>query len=92
MIPLKFLKEKKSSFLDFQLVTHKDMTLMKDKFEVIGKLKIKENFNRSGGYDYLSNLERFEDILNDIDRHMEIFRNVKFPIKLLCEINERIIS
>lgn len=53
---------------------------MKDKFEVIGKLKIKENFNRSGGYDYLSNLERFEDILNDIDRHMEIFRNVKFPI------------
>ena len=28
-----------------------------------------------------------EDILNDIDRHMEIFRNVKFPIKLLCEIN-----
>jgi hypothetical protein len=58
---------------------------MKDKFEVIGKLKIKENFNRSGGYDYLSNLERFEDILNDIDRHMEIFRNVKFPIKLLCE-------
>lgn len=71
----------------FKLVTHKDMTLMKDKFEVIGKLKIKENFNRSGGYDYLSNLERFEDILNDIDRHMEIFRNVKFPIKLLCEIN-----
>ncbi|MFS2915753.1 hypothetical protein AAH051_22200, partial [Phocaeicola dorei] len=70
-----------------KLVTHKDMTLMKDKFEVIGKLKIKENFNRSGGYDYLSNLERFEDILNDIDRHMEIFRNVKFPIKLLCEIN-----
>ena len=56
-------------------------------FMIIGKLKIKENFNRSGGYDYLSNLERFEDILNDIDRHMEIFRNVKFPIKLLCEIN-----
>lgn len=56
---------------------------MKDKFEVIGKLKIKENFNRSGGYDYLSNLERFEDILNDIDRHMEIFRNVKFPINFM---------
>ena len=36
------------------------MTLMKDKFEVIGKLKIKENFNRSGGYDYLSNLERLK--------------------------------
>ena len=32
-------------------------------------------------------LSDFEDILNDIDRHMEIFRNVKFPIKLLCEIN-----
>ena len=83
MIPIEIFEGKKEFFFGFpfKLVTHKDMTLMKDKFEVIGKLKIKENFNRSGGYDYLSNLERFEDILNDIDRHMEIFRNVKFSDK-----------
>ena len=60
------------------------MTLMKDKFEVIGKLKIKKTLT---GREVMTiyQILRFEDILNDIDRHMEIFRNVKFPIKLLMK-------
>lgn len=37
---IEILKEKRVLFgFPFKLVTHKDMTLMKDKFEVIGKLK-----------------------------------------------------
>ena len=73
--------------IPYNLVTHKDMTLIKDKFEVVGKLKIKESFKRLGGYGYLSTFEKFEDIFSDIEDFIEVFRYVKFPIKLLCEPN-----
>ncbi|MCD9853413.1 hypothetical protein LUD75_01760 [Epilithonimonas sp. JDS] len=73
--------------IPFEFVTHKDMTYMKDRFEVIGKLKIKENFNRLGGISYLSTFEEFEDFFSDIDHYIEVFMKVKFPVKLLCEID-----
>ncbi|MBV7441702.1 hypothetical protein KRX57_09740 [Weeksellaceae bacterium TAE3-ERU29] len=72
--------------IPFTLVTHKDMTPMKDRFEVIGKLKVKESFNSWGGIHYLSTFEKIEDYFSNLDEETELFRKVKFPIKLLCEI------
>ncbi|MFL9483620.1 hypothetical protein ACI6Q2_12640 [Chitinophagaceae bacterium LWZ2-11] len=72
--------------LSYCLVTHKDIILFKDKFEVIGKLKIKESFKQQGGYGYESSFERFEKIFSDLDKHMQIFGEEKFPVSLLCEL------
>ncbi|MDW8853106.1 hypothetical protein SD960_23605 [Flavobacterium sp. MMLR14_040] len=72
--------------LPYKLVTHRDIISFKDKFEVVGKLKIKESFKKDGGYGYESSFDRFEYIFIDLDRHMEIFREQKYPVTLLCEL------
>ena len=71
----------KETFLE--LLKQKNFT----KITVTEICKISE-INRGTFYlHYYDIHDVLEDILNDIDRHMEIFRNVKFPIKLLFEIN-----
>jgi hypothetical protein len=72
--------------LPYHLVTHKDIISFKDNFEVVGKLKIKESFKHSGGYGYESSFDRFESIFSDLDKHMEIFREQKYPVNLICEL------
>jgi hypothetical protein len=72
--------------LPYHLVTHKDIISFKDNFEVVGKLKIKESFKQSGSYGYESSFDRFEIIFSDLDKHMEIFREQKYPVSLLCEL------
>lgn len=72
--------------LPYKLVTHRDIILFKDKFEVVGKLKIKESFKRDGGYGYEASFDRFENIFIDLDNHMEVFREQKYPVTLLCEL------
>ena len=62
-------------------------TKSKDKFEIIGKLELKNDFNTSGGYGYLSSFEKFEEIFNNIENYIEVFRKVKFPVNILCETN-----
>jgi hypothetical protein len=71
--------------LPYHLVTHKDIISFKDNFEVVGKLKIKESFKQSSGYGYEESFDRFESIFIDLDKHMEIFREQKYPVSLLCE-------
>ena len=72
--------------LPYHLVTHKDIISFKDNFEVVGKLKIKESFKKSCGYGYESSFDRFESIFNDLENHMKIFSEQKYPVTLLCEI------
>ena len=72
--------------LPYHLVTHKDIISFKDNFEVVGKLKIKESFKRSGGYGYESSFDRFESIFIDLDKHMDIFSEQKYPVNLLCDV------
>ncbi|KYG74609.1 hypothetical protein EV198_0909 [Roseivirga ehrenbergii] len=72
--------------LSYHLVTHRDIITFKDKFEVVGKLKIKESFKKDGGYGYESSFDRFESIFDDLDNHMKVFGEQKFPVTLLCEI------
>ena len=69
----------------YYLVTHKDIISFKDKFEVVGKLRIKESFKKSGSYEY-ADFERLESIFNDLDDHMKVFEQRKYPITLLCEL------
>ncbi|MEN2487768.1 hypothetical protein AAYQ05_08190 [Flavobacterium sp. B11] len=71
--------------LCYHLVTHRDIISFKDKFEVIGTLKIKESFKKDGSYGYESSFDRFESIFSDLDNHMKIFREEKYPVSLLCE-------
>jgi hypothetical protein len=71
--------------LSYHLVTHKDIISFKNKFEVVGKLKIKESFKKEGGYGYESSFDRFESIFSDIDNHMKVFGEQKYPVTLLCE-------
>lgn len=72
--------------LPYKLVTHRDIISFKDKFEVVGKLKIKESFKKDGGYGYESSFDKFEDIFIDLDNHMAVFREQKYPVTLLCEL------
>jgi len=72
--------------LPYHLVTHKDIISFKDKFEVVGKLKIKESFKKDGGYGYESSFDRFESIFSDLDKHMKIFGVQIYPVTLLCEL------
>jgi len=72
--------------LPYHLVTHRDIISFKDKFEVVGKLKIKESFKKDGGYGYESSFDRFESIFSDLDNHMIVFGEQKYPVTLLCEL------
>jgi hypothetical protein len=72
--------------LPYHLVTHRDIISFKDKFEVVCKLKIKESFKRDGGYGYESSFDRFESIFSDLDNHMKVFSEQKYPVTLICEI------
>jgi hypothetical protein len=72
--------------LPYHLVTHRDIISFKDKFEVVGKLKIKESFKRDGGYGYETSFDRFESIFSDLDNYMKVFSEQKYPVTLLCEI------
>lgn len=72
--------------LSYHLVTHKDIVSFKDKFEVVGKLKIKESFQKDGGYGYESSFDRFESIFSDLENHMKVFGEQKYPVTLICEL------
>lgn len=72
--------------LSYHLVTHRDIISFKDKFEVIGKLKIKESFKKDGGYGYEASFDRFESIFSDLENHMRVFGEQKYPVTLLCEL------
>lgn len=72
--------------LAYILVTHRDIISFKDKFEVIGKLRIRESFKRDGGYGYASSFKKFEGIFGDLDSHMKALRQEKFPVTLICEL------
>lgn len=74
--------------LSYKLVTHKDFFDFKDKFEVIGKLRIKDTYKREHGYGYESSFERFESIFIDLENHMKVFSEKSAPIKIICETNE----
>jgi hypothetical protein len=66
-------------------IGHQHFLNFKSKFEVIGKLKIKEGFKRGGTLCYVDNFEKFENMLNDYDDEKKILANKRFPIGILCE-------
>lgn len=70
----------------YHLVTHKDFIHFVNKFEKVGTLRIKESFKKSGGYGYESDFERFETIFGDLDNYLHIFKQDKYPVRLLCEL------
>lgn len=66
-------------------IEHQDFINFKNKFEVIGKLKIKEGFKRGGTFSCAGNFEKFENSLHNYDDEKKILANKRFPIKILCE-------
>lgn len=70
----------------YDLVTHKDIISFKDKFEIVGKLKIKESFKKDGSYGCTSTFDRFESTFSNFENHMKVFGQQKYPVTLLCEL------
>jgi len=67
-------------------VDHKDFINFKDKFEKVGTLKIIEGLKETGSFGYEENFERFETIFGDLENHIKIFQEKKYPVKTLCDI------
>jgi hypothetical protein len=72
--------------LAYHLVTHKDMVQLRNKFENIGTLRIKEPFKKDGSYGYESDFTRFEELFGDLDSHLKTWELERFPMRLICEI------
>ena len=66
-------------------VDHKSFLTFKDKFERVGKLKIKDSFKKPGATGGSGSFDRFESIFEDYDKEQQIFGYKKFPVKLLCD-------
>lgn len=67
-------------------VDHKDFINIKDKFEKIGALKIAEGLKRMGSFGYAEDFERFQSDFGDLDNRIKLFRQNKYPIRILCEL------
>jgi len=67
-------------------VDHKDFINFKDKFEKVGSLKIIDGLKKMGSFGYEENFERFETIFGDLENHIKIFQQKKYPVKTLCDI------
>lgn len=67
-------------------VDHKDLVNFKDKFEKVGTLKIFEGLKETGSFGYEESFERFEDIFGDLENHIKIFQQKKYPVAALCDI------
>lgn len=69
-------------------VEHKDLLKFKEKFEVIGKAKIKDNFREMGSIGYEATFEKFAERYTDIvDRCVRIFKNEMIKFKDLEDKN-----
>jgi hypothetical protein len=67
-------------------VDHKDFINFKEKFEKVGTLKIIDGLKKMGSFGYEENFERFETIFGDLENHIKIFQQKKYPVKTLCDI------
>ncbi len=67
-------------------VDHKDFIHFKEKFEVVGTLKIKLGFKESGSRGGVGDFGRFEAIFSDFENEERIFGYKRFPVNLLCDI------
>jgi hypothetical protein len=67
-------------------VDHKDFINFKDRFEKVGTLKIVEGLKQTGSFGYEENFDRFETIFSDLENHIKIFQQQKYPVKTLCDI------
>jgi hypothetical protein len=65
-----------------QFVSHKDIINYDAKFIKIGKLKIKEQFNKQGSGSFMNNFEDFEKD----QQYYGTMQYKAFPIKLICEV------
>lgn len=67
-------------------VDHKDFINFKDKFEKVGTLKIIEGLKETGSLGYEESFERFETIFGNLENHIKIFQQKKYPIATLCDL------
>ena len=68
------------------LVNHKDLIKFKDRFEKVGSLQIIEGLKKAGEYGYEHDFERFEHIFGDLDNHIKICQQKKYPVTVVCEV------
>jgi hypothetical protein len=71
--------------LSYFLITHKDIIGFKEKLEIIDRLKIKESLKEMGSFSYISSFDELERRFLDLERHITVFREEKYPVELLSE-------
>jgi hypothetical protein len=72
--------------LSLLVVLHEDFMAFKERFEVVGKLKIRESFKHMGSRCGLRGFDRFQDYFGDLEKNLITFREEKYPVSLLCEL------
>lgn len=66
-------------------VNHKDFINFKNRFEKVGTLKIIEGLKKMGAFSHEEDFERFETIFGNLENHIKIFQQKKYPVTLLCD-------
>ncbi|AYN04056.1 MULTISPECIES: hypothetical protein [unclassified Flavobacterium] len=67
-------------------ITHKDFINFKERFEKVGTLRIIDGLKKMGSFGYEEDFERFETIFSDLENHIKIFQQKKYPVTILCDI------
>lgn len=65
-------------------IDHRDVLNIRNKFEKIDALEIKEGLNRMGSIGFEQDFKGFERIFGDLESQMKDFGMETFPIRLTC--------
>lgn len=72
--------------LPIHAIEHKDLINFKDKFEVIGSVKIADSFKKLGSIGYDSTFERFTELFIDVvNRNVNTFKYEMIDLKEILE-------
>jgi hypothetical protein len=66
-------------------IEHKDLIKFYDKFEVIGKVVIKDGFKEIGSIGYEDNFEDYSSRFLNFENQVKIFDYEKIPLKMITE-------
>lgn len=71
--------------LYINLVSHKDLLFIKEYFQVVGKLCIRESFKQYASLRFVSSFEEINQIVQNFRGELKPYRLALYPISLLCE-------
>ncbi|BAV05580.1 hypothetical protein [Filimonas lacunae] len=74
--------------LRYHAVAHNELATFKDKFEVTGKLPVKDSFKKQVSYSREYSFKDFEEVFTDTDSYMKLLEEQKYPVHLICQTGD----